>query len=134
MGRALCRAYVPILLVRSLVLSGFLVGFSSRPVVQAVGCLLAVAVWDVYSFFACPYHFYVRVFVRLHELAFTLQVALLTVCVAKPEYSRVGAALGIQALNGIQVAIFVALGICILLDRIYNITCLKRERNAVSPI
>lgn len=90
-----------------------------------------VIIWNIYSFIACPYHFYIRVFLRLHELIFTLQIVLLTVCVAKPEYSRVGPAFGILILNFSQVVNFGILSICVALDKVYSIKCLKRAANSV---
>jgi hypothetical protein len=119
--------YLPILLLRSLLLSLCIVVFSSNPVVQVTSCVAIILGWDIYSFIACPYHFYIRVFIRLHELLFTLQILLLTISVTKPEYSRVGTAVGILSLNFIQVLLFITLSICIVLDKIYNARCLKRE-------
>jgi O-antigen ligase len=66
LNRKACRVYLPILLGRSLLFSIFLVVFSANPMIQAVSCLAVVIVWDIYSFMACPYHFYVRVFLRIH--------------------------------------------------------------------
>ncbi len=78
------RLYVPLMLVRSVLISTLLVVLSSNPFGQIVSCLGVLVLWCVYSFCYCPYRFYLRVFVRVFELFFCAQLTLLCISILKP--------------------------------------------------
>lgn len=49
-----------------------------------LACLAVFSVWCIYSLRYCPYYFYLRVFIRLYELFYFLQLTIMTVAVLKP--------------------------------------------------
>lgn len=92
-----------------------------------LACLLVFCVWCIYSLRFCPYSFYIRVFVRLYEVFFLLQLTIMTVAVFKPEGSRMGTAIALIIVNWLQMANFIGLAFVILLYNVYGAKCLKRE-------
>jgi len=124
--KILHRIYIPMVMIRSVLLTITLVVFSFSSSLQ-IGISFAINLcWCIYSFFFCPYPFYLRLFIRIYELLFTVQLLLLTISIIKPEYSRIGPAIGLLVINFLQICSFAAMGILVLLNKFYNIKCLRK--------
>jgi hypothetical protein len=123
--------YVPLLMARSVLIALCLVGLSEHPILQITASLGVFLLWCLYSFCYCPYYFYIRVFLRIYELIFCLQLTLLIVSIFKPEYSRMSSAVALIVFNYLQLASLVCFSLSIFLANFYGVRCLKREENVV---
>lgn len=113
-------------MLRSILISVFLVTLSFNPLLQTVACLSVFVVFCLYSLCFCPYRFYIKVFVRLFELLFTIQLALLTLSVLKPESSRLTPAFALIAINYLQMAGFVGMSLAVLINHFYGKQCCNK--------
>jgi hypothetical protein len=130
---ALCRIYLPMMMLRSFIISIALVFIAYNPIGQIVTALLVFIVFTVYSFLYCPYYFYLSVFVHIFEGLFIIQLLILTISVAQPEASRIGPAFGLIVLNYLQLLSFLVLIICVILNKIYDIKCWELKEKRILP-
>jgi len=119
-------------MVRSLLISMALVFLSANAKGQIATVLALFLIWCIYSFCCCPYYFYIRVFIRIYELLFAVQLALLTISTLKPEYSRVNPAVGLLILNYLQLANFISLSITIFIAAFYKLKCFNRSDSFIA--
>jgi hypothetical protein len=123
---ALSRIYLPLVMLSSMLTSLFLVVLSWDSRYQMASSLSLFFLWCLYSFCYCPYPFYLRLFIRIYELFYFLQLSTLTISVFKPEYSRMGSAIALLVLNCLQMVNLAGLTISILLYAIYGKKCCNR--------
>jgi hypothetical protein len=127
----LARMYVPLMMVRSLLIALCLVWLSEHPSLQVTVALGVFLLWCFYSLCFCPYSFYIRVFLHIYELLFCLQLALLSISTLKPEYSRMNSAIALLVLDYLQLVSLASFSLAIFLANFYGLKCLKREENVV---
>jgi hypothetical protein len=121
------------MMLRTLVISVCLVLLAFNPIGQIVSSLLVFILFTVYSFIYCPYFFYLSVFVHIFEGLFILQLLLLTISVAQPDASRIGAAFGLIVVNYLQLLNFLILIILIIINKIYDIKCWELKEKRIIP-
>ena len=119
----LSRMYIPMLMVKSLVISLCLVFFAFTPIGQIITSLLIFIVFMVYSFCYCPYNFNLSIFIHIFEVLFLIQLFVLTASAAKPEDSRLPSGYALIVFSYFQLANIFALTITILLNRVFNFRC-----------
>ena len=83
-GKVMARMYVPLLMSRSVCITLLMVVLSDNSTAQISSVLGFYLIWCLYSLCYCPYPFYIRVFLRLYEFIFFLQLIVLTVSIFKP--------------------------------------------------
>ena len=83
-GKMIGRMYVPLLMTRSVCITMFMVVLSANSSAQIGLVMLVYLIWCFYSLCYCPYSFYIRVFLRLYEFIFFLQLMVLTISILKP--------------------------------------------------
>ena len=122
------------MMVRSFLFALALVGLSENPGAQIGTVIGLFVIWCIYSFCYCPYFFFIRVFIRLYEIIFLSQIALLAISILKPEYSRMTPAIILLVLNFVQLAILLGLSLAIFLFAFFDLKCLRIEDNLVENV
>ena len=131
--QVLSRIYVPMMMLRSLIISVALIFLAFNPIGQIVTALLVFALFTLYSFVYCPYYLYLRIFLHIFECLFIMQLLLLTISVAQPNASKIGPAFGLIVFNYLQLLTFMGLIICVILNKIYNIRCWQLKQKRITP-
>lgn len=116
----LSRIYVPIIMVKSLVISLCLVFFAFTPIGQIITSLIIFIVFMVYSFCYCPYNLSLAIFIHIFEVVFLIQLFVLTASAAQPENSRLPSAYALIVFSYFQLANILALILTMLLNRVFN--------------
>lgn len=118
--------YIPLLMLSSLLISLVLVTLSFSPEGQIFAAFGVYLLWCLYSLCYCPYLFYIRVFIRIYELLFALQLVVLTIFIFKPEYSRMEPAIALLVFDFLQLINFIGVSLAIVLSNFYGVKCLSR--------
>lgn len=120
------RLYLPMLMVSAVLISLLLVMVSISPEGQIFSCMGVFMGWCAFSLCCCPYPFFIKVFIRMYEFFYLLQLCFLAASVCKPEYSMMGPALALIVVNWLQMANLIGLSVAILLKVFYGVKCFNR--------
>ena len=128
------RLYLPFMMVRSIMISVFVVAFSNNALYQ-VGCSLAMSlIFTIYSLCYCPYGLYIKLFLRSFELLFTIQLILLMVSVSKPEGDRLVVSIVLLVCDYLQLAASLGMAIAIVINHLHGFRCCNVPNNATAPL
>ena len=129
----LSRLYIPMIMLRSLLISTALVFLAFYPVGQIVSSLIIFIIFTIYSFCYCPYYFYLSVFVHIFEVLFIIQLIILTVSIAQSQTSRISPAFGLIIFNFLQLLNLVILTVSIIVNKVYDIKCWSVKEKRILP-